>query len=422
MEVRIPTPVLEIPDEQLSVKVFEEKFGAALRAMVDAGWQAFVWAVENTAVSQHPSGDLRVKDREERKLLTSMGLVRFSRRRFTSPNDEQSFLLFDKRVGLRSNQRSTEAAERLLARTGAENTYAAAARSVERFWGQRVNAMRVWQAVQRLGRRLEEKRKESRNSFFEDGELPGWEKPAPKYVGLEADSVMVHAWRRKNEHHEVYVGISYTGKEEKDKGKRKRCRFLDKGICYGVNGSVEFGKDFLVMAQARHNLVEAKSGTYLSDGAAALRNIQLEHFPRHTRGMDWRHIRDSMEAAYRVIPGERHKELLKELYAEKLPEVCRQIQADAEKFPQRSERLKDLRTYIENAGDDLYAIRRLRRAGVDLPPRLQGTGGAERNVDILVGHRMKRRGMGWSKQGTGHLLAVRFDLLLSLQRIPPGRS
>ena len=115
MEVRIPTLVLEIPDEQASVKVFEEMFGAALRRMVDAGWQAFVWAVENMAVSQHPAGDLRVKDREERKLLTGMGLVRFSRRRFTSPNDEKSFLLFDKRVGLRSNQRSTEAAERLLA-------------------------------------------------------------------------------------------------------------------------------------------------------------------------------------------------------------------------------------------------------------------------------------------------------------------
>jgi transposase len=420
MEVRIPTPVLEIPDEQLSVKVFEEKFGAFVRAIVDAGWQAFVWAVENAARGQHPAGDLWVKDREERKLLTSMGLVSFSRRRFTSPNDERSFLLFDRRVGLRSNQRSTEAADRLLAETGAENTYAAAARSIERLWGQRVNAMRVWQAVQRVGLDLEKKRKELRDAFFEDGELPGWEKPAPYYVGLETDSVMVDAWRRKNEHHEVYVGISYTGKEEK--GKHRRCRLVDKGICYGIHGSAEFGKDFLVMAQARHNVVEARIGTYLSDGAAALRNIHLEHFPRHARGMDWKHIRTALEETYRVLPGERHKELLKELYAEKLPEACRQIRADARKFPQRSQQLKDLAAYVENAGDDLYAIRRLRRAGVELPPRLQGTGGAERNVDTLVGHRMKRRGMGWSKPGAGHLLAVRFDLLLSLQRIPPGRS
>lgn len=422
MEVRIPTLVLEIPDQEVSVKVFEEKVRVAVREVANAAWQGFVWAVENMARRQHPAGDLWVKDREERKLLTSVGVVTFSRRRFTSPNDEKSFLLFDKRVGLMSNQRCTEAAERLLAEMGVEHTYASAARSLERVWGQRVNAMRVWQSVQRLGRRLEEARKEQRKSFFEDGELPGWEKPAPEYVGTETDSVMVAAWRKNNERHEVYVGISYTGKEEKGKGKSKRCRLVDKGVCYGVNGSVEFGKDFLVMAQARHNVVDAKVGTYLSDGAAALRNIQLEHFPRHTRGMDWRHIRDKMEETYRVIPGERHKELLKMLYGEKLTEVCEQIRIDAEKYPQRSDRLKELGTYIANAGDDLYAIRRLRRAGVNLPPRLMGSGGIERNVDTFVGQRMKRRGMGWSKPGIGHLLAVKSNLLPPSHWISPGRS
>jgi hypothetical protein len=418
VQVRVPTQVLVIADHDLSVKSFEARLFEAVRAFVNAAWQAFVWEVESLAASQHQAGDLRAKGRERRRLLTTSGPVAFARGRFTSPSEEHSFLLFDKRVGLRSNQRSTAAADRLMAEAAAESPYAPAARSLERCWGQRVGAMRLWSAVQRVGHELKVERKELRDSVFRDGELPGWEQPAPDYVGLEADSIMLAAWRGQGKRHEVYVGISYTGKAEH----RGRYRLLNKGICYGLEGSAKFGQDFFAMAQKRHNIVDANYGTFLSDGAEALRNIQREHFPRHVRGMDWKHIRTNLEETYRPLPGELHKERLKELYAEKREATCQQIRRDMKRFPQRAERLGGLCTYIENAGDDLYAIRRLRRAGWDLPPRLQGSGGIERNEDTLVGQRMKRRGMSWTESGADHLLAVRLDLSITLKRITPRRS
>jgi hypothetical protein len=418
MQVRVPTQVLEIAEERVSVKEFEGLLFEAVREFVNAAWQSFVWAVEVWAAGQHPAGDLRAKGRERRGLLTTSGPVTFTRGRFTSPSEEHSFMLFDKRVGLRNNQRSTAAADLMMAEAAAESPYAPAARSLERCWGQRVGAMRLWSAVQRVGRELKVERKELRDSVFRDGELPGWEQPAPDYVGLEADSIMLAAWRGGGKRHEVYVGISYTGKAEH----RGRYRLLDKGICYGLEGSARFGQDFFAMAQKRHNIVDANYGTFLSDGAEALRNIQREHFPRHVRGMDWRHIRAKLEETYRPIPGELHKERLKDLYAERREAACQQIRRDRQRFPQRAERLGDLCTYIENAGDDLYAIRRLRRAGWNLPPRLQGSGGIERNEDILVGQRMKRSGMSWTHSGADHLLAVRINLPVTLKRIPPRRS
>jgi hypothetical protein len=418
MQVRIPTRDLEIAEEGLSVKEFERLLFDAVRDIVDGAWRAFVWAVELRALGQYPRGHLRVKGKEQRTLLTASGPVTFERRRFTSPDDERSFLLFDKRVGLQSNQRSTEAADRLMAETAAESPYASAARSLGRCWGRKISAMRVWSAVQRVGHDAEAQVRELRESVFRDGELPGWEQPAPDYVGLEADSIMLAAWRERDRRHEVYVGISYTAKAEH----RGRYRLVNKGICYSLEGSARFGQDFLAMVQQRHNIFDVRYGTYLSDGAEALRNIQREHFPRHVRGMDWRHVRAKVEEVYRPLPGERHKALLKELYAEKPEVVFRQIRIDMRRFPQRAERLGDLLTYLQNAGDDLYAIRRLRRAGWLLPPRLQGSGGIERNEDVLVGQRMKRRGMSWTKPGASHLLAVRLYLLLSLQRILPRRS
>jgi hypothetical protein len=418
MQVRIPTQVLVIADHDVSVKSFEARLFEAVRAFASTAWQAFVWEVEGLAASQHQAGDLRVKGTERRRLLTASGPVTFTRRRFTSPSEEHSFMLFDKRVGLRSNQRSTAAADRLLAETAAESPYAPAARSLERCWGQRVGAMRLWSAVQRVGHGLKEERKELRASVFRDGELPGWKQPAPDYVGLETDSIMLAAWRGQGKRHEVYVGISYTGKAQ-HKG---RYRLVDKGISFGLEGSAKFGQDFFAMAQKRYNIVDAKYGTYLSDGAEALRNIQREHFPGHVRGMDWRHIRAKMEETYRPLPGELHKERLKELYAEKREAACQQIRRDMQRFPQRAPHLAELCTYIENAGDDLYAIRRLRRAGRILPPRLQGSGGIERNEDTLVGQRMKRRGMSWTESGADHLLAVRLNLFITLKKIPPRRS
>ena len=418
MQVRIPTQEMEIADERVSVKEFEGWLFEAVREFVKTAWQMFVWAVEVRAIEQHPRGNLRVKGKERRTLLTTLGPVTFERRRFTCPDDESSFLLFDKRVGLRSNQRSTEAADRLMAEMAAESPYAPAARSLERCWGRKVSAMRVWSAVQRLGHGAEGEVRELRESVFRDGELPGWEQPAPGYVGLEADSIMLAAWRERERHHEVHVGISYTAKAEH----RGRYRLVDKGMCYGLEGSVQFGQDFLAMVQKRHNIADVEHGTFLSDGAESLRNIQREHFPRHVRGMDWRHVRAKVEEVYRPLPGECHKELLKELYAERLEAALQQIRAHARRFPRRAKQLKELSTYLANAGNDLYAIRRLRRAGRLLPPRLQGSGGIERNEDVLVGQRMKRRGMSWTKSGASHLLAVRLRLLLSLQRIPPRRS
>jgi hypothetical protein len=313
-------------------------------------------------------------------------------------------------VGLAGNQRSTAEADRMLAETAAQAPYAPTARFFARVWGEGLSAMRPWLAVQRSARELKAGRSALRRSVFEDGELPGWERPAPAFVGLEADSTMLAAWRQRERKHEVYVGISYTGKDQHG----RRARLADKGLSFGLRGSVQFGQDFFAMAQERHNVVEAGAGVFLSDGAECLRNIQREHFPRHVRQLDWRHVGARLTEAYGPTLRERSAELLRLLYAGERQAVCRQVRQDGQRYRGRREHLRDLAGYLEGPGEDLYGSRRLRKAGVELPPRLQGSGGIERNVDVLVGQRMKRRGMSWTLQGAENLLAVRHHLLQSL--------
>lgn len=295
----------------------------------------------------------------------------------------------------------------MLAETAAEATYSAAASFWGRAWGETPSAMAVWRATQRVGKDLLAERECLRRSVFEDGDLPGWEKPPPEFVGVEADSTYVGAWRGKGTSHEVYVGISYDGKEERC----RRRRLKGKTVRAALRGPRRFGEELFAQAQSRHNVADAKTGVYLSDGAASLRLIQEDHFPRLARQLDWAHAKRRVSEAYGREGAARSSELIGRLAAGEREAVVREVRADAGRRRRRSDELRELAGYLEGPGADLYAVRRLREAGVELPEHLEGSGGIEREIGVLVGQRMKRRGMSWTRRGAENLLAVRQDLL-----------
>ena len=401
------TQMLEIPDLDVSVKSIEEAVARAARGFPSAAWQAAVHCVETRAASQHPAGSFRLKACEPRTLWTTSGPVTFRRRRFVSEDEQRSFLLFDLRVGLRPRRRTTAGADRLLAETAAEATYSAAARFWARAWGEAPSAMAVWRATQRAGEDLVAERERLRRRVFEDGDLPGWEKPPPEFVGVEADSTYVAAWRGKGASHEVYVGISYDGKEER----RGRRRLKGKAVRAALGGAKRFGEELFASAQSAHNVTEAKAGVYLSDGAASLRVIQQDHFPRLARQLDWAHAKRRVSEAYGREQSARSSELIGRLAAGEREAVVSEVRSDAGRKRRRAEELRELAGYLEGPGADLYAVRRLRATGAELPGHLEGSGGIERQIGVLVGQRMKRRGMSWTRRGAERMLAVRQHLL-----------
>jgi hypothetical protein len=398
------TLALEIPDHEVSVKSIDDVVREAVPEFVSAAWQQWARAVEEQAQRVHPAGALRVKSWEARTLWTMAGLARFKRRRFEVAGERRSLLLFDLRTGLKGWQRSTPGAERLMAEAAADVPgYALAARSLGRCWGEAPGAMQVWAAVQRVGRQLRHEREALRRRVFWDGELPGWERPAPEFLALEADSTYLAAWRGRGPDHEVFVGIGYTGKLQR--GRRRR--LADKLVCSRLGRAEEFGQEFFAATQERYNLVETRYGLFMNDGDGRLRRMRQEHFPRFVPQLDWRHASCNLEEAYGPDRRERSKEVLGLLYAGRHPEACRQVQRDAGRLRSRGDQLRQLAGYLEGPGQELYGSRRLRRLGVRLPPHMEGTGGIERNIGVLVVQRMKRRGMGWTQNGAANLLAVR---------------
>ena len=409
------TLAINVPGEDLTVKSIEEAVAHAQRKFSNMVWQAFVSKVESAAKKQYPPGKLKVKAWEERTLLTMSGPVKFQRHRFECVAEDKSILLFDMRVGLKPYQRVTEAVEERLAETAGEVSYAKSARFWTKAWMSRISPMAVWHSTQRVGRKIRDEEEKRRREVFKCGELPGWERDAPPFVGVEADSTYLSAWRGRGRAAEVYVGMAYTGKDRR--GNRRM--LTDKWICTGVRGSYGFGKDLFVMAQEKHNVSGAEVGVFLSDGAGSLRAIQEEHFPWFRRQVDWAHAKRRIAEAYGKDRVGRASELVGMLMEGKVDGVCKRIRKDACKKRKRAETLKQLAGYLEANGKDLYAVRRMREEGITLPEHLEGSGGIERQVGVVAGQRMKRQGMSWTRDGADNLLAVRTRLLNRLQSSKP---
>jgi hypothetical protein len=340
-------------------------------------------------------------------MWTTAGPVRFKRRRFLSANDEGSLMLFDMRVGLTARQRTTAAADLLMAEAAADIPgYQMAANSLGRLWGEKPSAMLVWSAVQRVARPILKEAEEVRRSVFEWGDLPGWQRPAPDFLALEADSTYLPAWRGLGKDHEVHVGLGYTGK-----GQRGGRRWLqEKTLCAGLKDIRTFGQDFFAAMQARFNVTEVPCGLMTYDGDPRLRQMRIDHFPRMVGQLDKAHLGWKFDEAYGPLRKDRRQQLLTLLYSEKHGDACREVRRDIWNFRVRRKQLRDLASYLEGPGQELYGARTLARRGVKLPPHMEGSGGIERNIGILIARRMKRRGMGWTKHGASGLLAVRLRL------------
>ena len=398
---------VEIPDRELSVNSIERGIAEAAGRFPSAAWGALVRAVEARAREAYPPGRLRVKSVEDRTLWTVSGPVTFRRRRFEDPAEPRSFLLFDGRVGLEPWRRSTEAADRCFAETAAEMPYRVAARALARGWGEGPGPMTVWGATQRVGRALRAEKEALRRRIFREHLLPGWERPPPEFVAVEADSTFLPAWREKGRHWEVFVGISYTGKEVCS-GRR---RLKDRVLCTSLQRPARFGQELFASAQVAHNVAAAEVGLYLSDGARELRGIQEEHFPQLTRQADRAHATRRVQEAYGAERRGRANEVLGALYGEARLAACRGLRRDARRLPGRAERLLEAAGYLEGLGEDLYGVKRLRESGAPVPEHMEGSGGIERAIGVTLTQRMKRRGMSWTHRGAENLLAVREELL-----------
>lgn len=401
------TTHFEIQDEQMNVNALEQVVAQAWREFPSQAWNAIAAQIEAQAEHDH-QGALKRKGRETRCLWTQAGLVKLQRQRYRHPAENKSFLLFDLRVGLERRQAGTQAAQMLFAQLAAMGpSYRAACDQLKLIWGEAPAVGTGWRWTQNQGAALEAAARDTRNAFCYDGELPGAELAAKSFVALETDSTFVHAWREKGSH-EVYLGVAYDGKELH--GKRRK--LTGKIAVASTAGSNVFGLDFFLAAQARHNVCEADTLLFLSDGALALEGVRDECFPHALHQLDHAHVVRRTRDAYGwdLLPAA--ERTLKLIFAERKHALFAKLERDKLRHQQQAGAINELSAYLRNHWEWLFVVRRLRKAGRQLPPHVEGSGVIERNIGVYIGQRMKHRGMGWTKRGASNILRIRLELFL----------
>jgi hypothetical protein len=383
----------------------------ACRRLPSRAMQKVAQMVEEIAESQDP-GRLRRKSKEKRTLWMTCGCAEFERRRYADVLEEKSYVLFDLRTGLVPRQRMTEAAALMFSELAAiAPSYDKTREEVERLWGDSPSTATIWNHTQRVGEQMRQRAKSEREAVFRDGELPGADIPPKDFVAVETDSSMVDAWQKPAEHHEIFVGIAYDGKEYT--GKKARPRLTNKVAAVSLDGSTTFGADMYIAAQKYHNISEARLIHYASDGDPRLETLRQMHFYRADHHLDHRHVTSKAYEAYTYEHRESADTLLGFIFGEKRSEFEAAIARDMRRLKKRKSKLEEYRSYILDRWDWIFAARRMKRNNphIDIPKHISGTGGDERMVGVLVGHRMKHRGMGWTKDGAANIMHVRMRAL-----------
>ena len=72
-----------------------------------------------------------------------------------------------------------------------------------------------------------------------------------------------------------------------------------------------------------------------------------------------------------------------------------------------SEKLEELLNYLEENRDGIYGSRSLRDRIGARQVLVVGSGGVEKNIDLILCRRFKGRGMSWSRAGAQNLLKLR---------------
>lgn len=410
-ELLVPVRIVE--KEGATVKEVDEAIARALRDVPSAVWQEYVKVVEKEAIEQS-GGALRRKGSEERQLRTSYGDVQFTRGRFYYSDNREpgTVMVFDSRIDLRPRQRFTPGAQTKYARLAAlAPSYKCASRIAELLFGEAPSDWWIWQRTRDEGRRLRERDRLERRATFEDGELLNADAPAKDFVGIQADGTRIHAWRQKGENHDLYMGIAYDGKERVSKN---RYRLTNKVAACGLYSLAEFGKDLFVVAQKHHNVSDAKAVLFTTDGERGFEGLRRDHFPHAEHQLDWWHVSDKAREAYTWQRPEEIKKITNLIFSNDKEGFLAQLSFDRRRLPERRSKLDELRDYVLPRWDMLFASRHLtkRWPEVILPKHLVGSGAQERNIATIPGHRMKWRGMGWSKQGAANIMRVRLDVLV----------
>jgi len=339
-------------------------------------------------------GRQRFVEYRPKTLATLVGPVTIRRAYYRCGNCGASCLPYDERVGLGRGQVSVGLA-RVGCLLGALDPFAVDAKLLYELTRQRLSARTIARLTHQVGQVAAEEESASA------ARMRHWNAPEPEatpdrlYVAV--DGVMVH---ENDGYHEAKTAVCYW----KDRDGKRQSQYSVRFETAAVFAA------FVWSLACRCGMKTAREVVLLGDGAKWIWDQIAPLLEGATCIVDWYHAMEHVWDCGRKLHGEGTeattawvKIIESLLWDGDVRGILERLRADRARArsPSRRKALSELMTYLENQ-DDRLAYDRFRARGLDI-----GSGPVEAACKHVVGTRMKRSGMRWSRRGSQATLSLR---------------
>lgn len=341
-----------------------------------------------------------VKDRPK-QLVTLTGEVKISRAYYHDQACKSGFVPLDKNLDVENTSFSPGVRE-AMALIDAKVPFEEGRWFLNKFMRISVSKQRTIKISEALGKKIEERFIQQQNRFKEQ-EIKIEENPTRLYV--EADGTMVLT---DKEWKEVKIGAVFDSTVDAE-GEPVRGQTKYVG---SFENSEEFGWRLWSQAYKR-GAENADEVIGLGDGSKWIWNLIQMHFPGAVEIVDWFHATERIWDIAKLIHGEgstpskkwAKKQIKLFLKKGKINNVITSLQELNPKGKKKQEKVQEAITYFGN-NQSRMQYQKFKRKGYFI-----GSGVVEASCGHIVGDRLKRSGMRWSKQGADSILQLRICVL-----------
>jgi hypothetical protein len=351
------------------------------------------------AIQHVVPGSWKNSGREERGMLTSMGLVRYKRRVYRDEKGERRKPIDELLKHVRY-QRASEQVKEMGAYLASAGTYRLAADQLSWLVNSPVSAMRIQRMAWETGKRIAEGERAEREKVFEEGEtLKAGKVEAPILYG-ESDGVWLHLQREVKKSVEVRVGILSSGKKRVGKDRFR----LENKCCVTeiVQDSQEWQEILLTAAHQTYDLEKTRLLVSGGDGNQWVRHSFQRFEIREEFVLDRFHLERAARHALGRSTETYH--MLQKLYEKGIGAIEKEL---AQRIAQaEGGKQKELIHFYHYLQSNQRGLMDLKHRNCPEGDHAHTLGAIEGNVDKLVVHRMKGRGCSWRLAGALAMLAL----------------
>lgn len=407
-----PEVKLEIQREGLSFEKLEEMAFDISRQIGCKAMEGFMSGLDEVLRKERSRGELDNRGKVFKHILTRLGDVNYSRTKYEDKATGEIRYLADEALGLVRDQRISLSRQKLEAHAVSEVSYRKSRGNIRRITGTSRSYEAMRQSVIKEAEKIigYQKRSFDKTRVLEDEDNK--EEPGTAYV--EADATVIRQQRskktkdkkprkkRKRRSIEVKLGIGYAGREARYKaGEGLGKKLIRKFVYVSIKERWRFMEELSLMTEKRFNLSRVKKILFGGDGDEWIKTGIRTFFPGAKYLLCRFHLQRNITRGLscRKDKCSEVKNLIKE---DKIEEALASIKTVAKdvKDIKNLESIEGLHTYIENNRDGILAAN---KSGEDEDK----TGAIEPNIDKVIAHRMKKRGMSWSRKGAISLLKIK---------------